>query len=246
MIRPFFVLLSLGVATAALAETPGVPLKDSVPHMTMTGEAEVDVRPDQADLSLGVRQERKTADAATEATARAAEAVIAAVVAQGVEAGDIHTSFSVSEIFDPKKDEKDHVVGQTLRGYEAYEAISVRVHDVAKVGPLARDLVAKGADFFEGISFSYAKAKQKRRDLDTEAMRDALVQAKIYADAVGLKLGRVLQIGEDSTEAAGEADLPSRRELPTDGGRTVIPIESGMQTLRSSVTVIWEIQGAAR
>lgn len=246
MTRPFLLLLCLSAATPAFAEPPGVPLRDAVPHMTVTGEAKAEVMPDQADLSLGVRQERKTADAATTATAEAATAVIAAIKAQGVAPGDIHTSFGVSQMFDPKKDEKDHVVGQTLRGYEASEAISVRVHDIAKVGPLARDLIAKGANSFEGISFSYAKAKQKGRDLDTEAMRDALVQARIYADAVGLKLGRVLQIGEDPAPADGEADLPSRRAPPVYGAAIVIPTEPGLQTLRSSVTVIWEIEGTAR
>ena len=247
MAKPLLVLLCLSAVTPAFAEPPGVPLRDAVPHMTVTGEAEAEVMPDQADLSLGVRRERKTADAATNATAEAATAVIAAIKGQGVALGDIHTSFSVSQMFDPKKDENDHVVGQTPRGYEAYETISVRVHDIGKVGPLARDLIAKGANSFEGVSFSYAKAKQKGRDLDTEAMRDALVQARIYAEAVGLKLGRVLQIGEDPVQAGGDqADLPSRRAPRVYAGAVVIPTEPGLQTLRSSVTVIFEIEGTAR
>lgn len=246
MTRCVLIVLAICVATVALADPLVVPLKDSVPHMTTTGEAEVEVKPDQADLSLGVGQERKTADAATEATANAADAVIAAVKAQGVGAGDIRTSFSVTETFDTKKDEKDRVVSRTLRGYKAYERISVRVRDITKVGTLARILIADGANAFEGVDFSFSKAKQRRQDLDTEAMRDALVKARTYTDAIGLKLGRVLQIGEEPIAPDGEADLPSRRALPGDGAPIVVPIEPGLQTLRASVTVVWQIEGAAR
>ncbi len=246
VIRRFLVFVGLCAATSALAEPPGVPLKDSVPHMTTTGEAEAEVRPDQADLRLGVRQERKTADAATEATAKAADTVIAAIKAQGVEPADIHTSFSVSETFDTRKDDKNQVVSRAPRGYEAYEGIAVRVRDIAKVGPLARALIAGGGDTFEGVRFTYSKARQRRQDLKTEAMRDALAKARIYTDAIGLKLGRVLQIGEEPMAPDGEADLPSRRALPGDGAPIVVPIEPGLQTLRASVTVVWQIEGAAR
>ena len=240
-----FALLCL-VSTPASAEPPGVPLREAVPHMTTTGEAEAEVMPDQADLNLGVRQERKTADAATAATAEAAIAVVAAIKAQGVAPGDIHTSFSVSETFDTRKDEKNQIISRTPRGYEAYEGIAVRVHEIGKVGPLARDLIAKGANSFEGVAFSYSKARQKRQDLDTEAMHDALVRARIYTDAIGLKLGRVLQIGQDPTVPDGEADLPARRAPPLYGAPVFIPIEPGLQKLRSTVTVIWEIGGAAK
>ena len=248
MRRTLFAVLCL-VTTPAFAEPPGVPLREAVPHMTTTGEAEAEVMPDQADLDLGVRQERKTVDAATTATAEAATAIVAAIKAQGIDPGDIHTSFSVSEAFDTKKDEKTQAVSRTLRGYEAYESIAIRVHDIGKVGPLARDLIAKGANSFNGIAFSYSKARQKHQDLDTEAMRDALVQARIYTDAIGLKLGRVLQIGQDPAEptmADGSADMPSRRAPPIFNAPAFIPIEPGLQKLRSTVTVVWEIGGAAR
>ncbi len=246
MLRHLFIVLTLGAATPTFAELPGVPLKDSVPHMTTTGKAEVEVRPDQADLRLGVRQERKTADAAADATAKAAETVIAVIAAQGIEPADIQTSFSVSETFDTSKDEKDRSLSRTPRGYEADEGISVQVRDLAKVGPLARALIAGGVNSFEGFSFTYSKARQRQQDLETEAMRNALARARIYTDAVGLKLGRVLEIGEDPVAFNGEADLPSRRALPGGAAPVVIPIEPGLQTLRSSVTVIWQIEGAAR
>lgn len=242
----FALLLCVGLSAGPALADPGIPLKDAVPHMTVTGEAKADVMPDQADLSLAVMQERQTADAAADVTAKAATEVIAAIKARGVEPGDIHTTFSLAETFDVKKDEKGNVVSRTPRGYQADESITIRLRDIAKVGPLARELIAKGANSFEGVAFSYSKAKQKRRDLDTEAMRDALVQAKTYTDAVGLKLGRVLQIGEDPVEAGdGEADLPSRR-APSVYVVTSIPTEPGVRHLRRTVTVIWEIEGQAR
>lgn len=216
--------------------------------MTIVGDAEATVVPDQADLGLGVRQERKTIDAATQATVEAATALIALAKARGVAPADIHTSFTITQVFEPKKDDKDHVVGQTLRGYVADEKIEVRVHDISNVGLLARDLLANGASTFERIGFTYSKARQKRRELDAEAMRDALAKAGIYTNAVGLKLGRVLQIGDETPTGGEEADLPARRATTGYGGpmQMPIPIEPGLQTLRETVTVIWEIEGVAR
>lgn len=226
----------------AMASADPVTLKDMVPHITTTGSASADVVPDLADLKLGVRNERPTASEAAAVTAKAASDVIADVKAHGIDSKDIKTTFDISAQYDVKTDGHGTITERTLRGYSADEGIIVRVRDVSKAGALARELIEKGVNAFEGIDFSYSKEKEKRRDLDAAAIRDALTEAKIYTDAIGLELGRVLQIG-DETMAGGEADLPSRRMPP--GYSVAIPTEPGVQKLREAVTVIWEIVGKA-
>ena len=242
----FSVLLAIVVATPALAEPVGVPLKDSVPHMTTTGEASVDVVPDQADLTLAIEQERPSADEAAEATAKAAVAVIDAVKAHGVASADIQTRFSIAETFLETKNEHGIVTSRAHRGYKAREEISVRLYDTAKVGVLGRELIGKGTNLFEGVFFSFSKEKTRRRELQGAAIRDAYQEARTYTDSVGLKLGRVLQIGEDPFEPDGQADMPSRRAPPLYGVATPIPTEPGVQHLRATVRVVWEIEGTAR
>ena len=225
------------------AHADPVALKDSVPHLTTAGTASADVVPDRADLRLGIANERPDAEAAAQATAKGATDVLADLKARGVEAKDIKTGFDLSAQFDSKSDEHGRTTEQKLRGYLAYETVSVHLQDVAKAGALARELVGKGANVIEGIGFSYSHRKEKLRELNAAALRDALAEARSYTDAAGLKLGRVLQIGEDPTSEDGAADLPSRRAVPR--YTATIPLEPGTQKLTQSVTVIWEIEGKA-
>lgn len=229
---------------AGIVRADGAALKDTVPHIAATGSASLDVVPDRAALHLGVANERPTADAATKATAQAATTVIADIKAHGVDAKDIRTSFDLSAQFDETTDAAGHRTDQKLRGYLAAEDIQVQLDDVAKAGALARELVSKGANLFDGIDFTYSRREQAMREFNAAALRDAVAEARSYTDAAGLKLGRILQIGADPGDGeGGVADLPTRRRLPH--AAVVIPIEPGTRTLVKSVTVIFEIEGKA-
>lgn len=227
--------------TAACAEVPGVPLTDSVPHMITTGEASVEVMPDQADLSLVVSREGRTADAAADATAKEANEVIAAIKARGIEPRDIHTSFGLAPIFDARKANDD--AAGTSRGYEASEHIAVRLHDIAKAGVIARDLFAKDANYLKGVAFSFSKEAQRRRDLDAEAMRDALQQAKVYTDAIGLRLGAVLEIGQDPSMSRQTLRDPGSAASGKPTEKLLVATEPEPLHLQETVTVVWQIEG---
>lgn len=226
------------------ARADGATLKDSVPHITTTGTASLEVVPDRAVLHLGVSNERPTADAAAQATAETATAIIADIKAHGIDAKNIRTRFDLSAQFDETTDANGRRAGQRLRGYLAVEGVEVRLDDVAKTGSLARELVSKGANSFDGIDFTYSRAKETMRELNAVALRDAVAEAHSYVDAAGLKLGRILQIGADPSEPDGQADLPSRRANPR--YTVAIPIEPGTRKLEKDVTVIFEIEGKAQ
>ena len=238
------------LAAPAIAQAPplGVPLKEAVPHITTTGFARAEIVPDQADIFLGVSSEDASAAGATEETAKAATTIIAEIKARGLDARDVKTTaFDLVSLFDEEHDPQGRVTKRTPRGFKARETLSLRVRDVTKAGGIARALIDKGANEFSGITFSSSKALLKQKDLEADAMRDALAEAKIYTDAVGLKLGRPLVIGEDGGEPnGGIADLPGRRSPPTADGQAaiVIPIEPGVQVLSATIKVVWEIRGA--
>ena len=107
----------------------------SVPIITTNGVASVDVVPDSATISLGVDTERpKAADAARD-NARAAEAIVAEIKAAGIDPKDIKTvSITLSPVYDETTNSSGRTK-RTLRGYEAHNAVSVRLKDVTKAGP---------------------------------------------------------------------------------------------------------------
>ena len=135
-------------------------LKSSVPSITVNAIVEREVVPDIAILQLSVSVEKKTASAAAEETAQKSQAVLDAVKAQGVEPRDLKTRVTVSPVFDDQLNPQGQTVGRTLRGYKARNALEIRLRDTAKAGALARTLIDKGANVFEGIRFEVDPASR--------------------------------------------------------------------------------------
>ncbi len=202
--------------------------------------------PDLAIISFAVVTERPTATAAAGDNATAAQAVVGEVKAQGIEARDIRTvSVTLSPVYDESRDANGHLVKRTLRAYQARNGFEVRIRAVDKAGALARQLIEKGANNFGGISFEIEHPEPKLRALQSEAMKDALARAQSYTDALGLHLGRVLEIvppGEGTPyPAAPRAKLAMAPAPMPDAAAAAFPIEPGIETLSTSVTVTWEL-----
>ncbi len=232
---------------AANAHAQDVPLKDQLPHITTTGSAHADVVPDLAIISFAVVTERPAASAAAADNAAATQAVVGEVKAQGIDAKDIRTvSVTLSPVYDESRDASGHLVKHTLRAYSARNALEVRVHAIDKAGALARQLIEKGANNFGGITFEVEHPETRLRALQAEATKDALSRAQSYVDALGLRLGRVIEIvppGEGTPyPAAPRAKLAMAAAMPApEAASAAIPIEAGIETLETSVTVTWEL-----
>jgi uncharacterized protein YggE len=237
---------SLFIAAAYAQEAPS--LKDQLPHITATGSAHADVVPDLAIISFAVVTERPTASAAASDNATAAQAVVGEIKAQGIEAKDIRTvSVTLSPVYDESRDANGRLVKRTLRAYSARNGLEVRIRAIDKAGALARQLIEKGANNFGGISFEVEHPETKLRALQSEATKDALARAQSYVDALGLKLGRVLEIvppGEGTPyQAARRPKLAMAAAMAPapEAASAAIPIEPGIETLETSVTVTWEL-----
>jgi hypothetical protein len=114
-------------------------LKDSVPSITTNGVASAEVVPDIATISIGVDTERPNAADAARDNARATQAVVGEIKAQGIEAKDIIT---LSPVYDESTDANGRIIKRTLRGYSAHNSLSVRIRDITKAGTLASQLMA--------------------------------------------------------------------------------------------------------
>jgi uncharacterized protein len=217
-------------------------LKDSVPSIATNGVASTEVVPDIATISLGVDTERpKAADAARD-NARAAQAIVGEIKAQGIEARDIKTlSVTLSPVYDEVHDANGNVAKRTLRGYAAHNSLSVRVREIEKAGVLAGQLMDKGANSFEGIAFDYTQKEAKYDALRGDAVRDALRKANSYVNGLGLKLGRVLEIATQAPYPAPAGMSPRMLGAAKREAATAVPVEPGSEVLRTKVQVTWEL-----
>lgn len=236
MIRPLFAL-SLGLilfAAAGRADT----LKDGVPNLSVVGEAYEDVAPDLAILRFGVVTERPSAADAAAENARAVEAVLAELKKFGVPDAEVETQgVTLAPVVAEERDPKTGKVKTQQKFFRARNDLLVRVTPIAKAGEIAGGLIDKGVNSFEGINFEVAHPNQRLDALRREAVKDAERQAKIYAEAAGLRLSRVLEI-----RPIGESDMRPRAFAAKAGaasGATEIPLRPGLQRLSARVNIVW-------
>ncbi len=248
-LKPLRRLAMLAGLATLLAPAAGVraqeilTLKDTLPSITTTGEASVDVVPNIAILSLGVETERPKAADAAEENAKASAAVVADIKAEGIDARDIATlGVTLEPVYDETTDSSGRVVKRTLRGYRARNDLSVKVRQIEKAGALAQQWIAKGANAFGGVEFDYDQKDARYDALRGDAVRDALRKATSYVNGLGIRLGRVVAIaspgGGGYARPVGGA--MSARAAPS-AAAVAIPIEPGVQTLSVEVEVSWEL-----
>ncbi|MGA9214983.1 MAG: SIMPL domain-containing protein, partial [Methylocella sp.] len=179
------------------------------------------------------------ADAARD-NARAAQAIVGEMKAQGIEAKDIKTlSVTLSPDYDETQDANGRIK-RTLRGYIAHNSLSARVRETEKAGVLAGQLMDKGANSFEGIAFDYTQKEAKYDALRGDAVRDALRKANSYVNGLGLKLGRVLEIATQAPFPVPGGMSPKMLGA-AEHEAAAVPVESGSEVLRTGVQVTWEL-----
>jgi uncharacterized protein len=207
----------------------------SVPSLVVEGEASRDVAPDTAVITVGVTSTRTTAKDAAQDTSRVAQALIATAKASGIADADIAT---VEATLSPVYDQPKNGAPPRVRGFQADNGLSIRLHDPMKAGELAGQLLDQGANDLKSIEFAVSNPDAVLDDLRAEAARNAQHRAMISAHALGLKLGRVLLIRPDASAVPyARANL----DAPAPAMAKAVPLATGSQRLRASVSITWAL-----
>ncbi len=225
--------LSLAVVTATLLAAPALAQTALPPAISVTGEANVSVPPDQARIDGGVTSDAKTAREASDANNAAMGKVLQALKGAGLEEKDVQTSrLSLQPQSAPNRSGPS-----AIAGYRASNRVTVRVRDVTKVASVIDTLVGAGANEIGGINFVVSQASKLLDEARERAVADARRKAEIYAKAAGVTLGAPLSISEE----ANSAPVPYRRMAA--GMAASAPVAQGEETLRVTVSVSWAIEG---
>jgi uncharacterized protein YggE len=238
---PLALVFVLAAPTLAGAEA----LKDSTPNIAVTGAAVEDATPDRATLFLGVVTERPNAADAAAENARAAQAVVAELEAQGVAAADIRTvGVTLAPFVSDEPAPRPGAAKRQQKGFRARNELSVTIKALDKAGRIAGQLIDKGANEIEGVTFEVSDAEARLDRLRAAAIKDAERKARIYVEAASLKLARVLEIRPEPDEPLERAQT---RFVSFGAGRdagaatAAIPLEPGAQKLVARVTVTWAL-----
>lgn len=204
-------------------------------ELTVTGEGQSTAQPDLATVSLGVSSRADTAAEAMSQNAAQQTKVIDALKGAGVEARDIQTSgLNLSPVIDYQDGQPPK-----LTGYAAQNMVTVRVRDIAGLGPVLDKLVGAGANEINGIGFSREDMTEALDKARADAIADARHRAEVMAEAAGMRLGPLMSLSE-----AQIAGGPQPMMMAADAKRGGAPIEAGELSVTANVTAVFAMHDA--
>ena len=205
--------------------------------ISLSGHGEMRMAPDMAFVTTGVLSQGVTAAEALAANTAAMNALFAALMGAGIAEKDVQTS---NFFVQPRYNFQDGKAPELI-GYDVSNTVTVIVRKIGDLGPLLDKVVQAGSNQINGIGFEVSKPDAALDEARKLATADATRKAKIYAEAMGVSLGRVMSISEGVND---QPPMPMARGkvMMADAAAAPVPVAAGEQTLSVDVNITWEIQ----
>jgi uncharacterized protein len=194
------VALGAGLAIAAPAAEPAPTAAPALARgevlLRVDAQGRYASAPDVMSLTAETVTTGRTARDGVSANNRLSDKLLAAVRALGVDARDVRTStLSVEPQMDGDRADRE---GREPRitGYVATNSLELRLRDLSRAGEAVDALFAAGANTVEGPRFSLSDPRPAQREARRAAVAAAREQAETYAEALGVRLERVIQLAE--------------------------------------------------
>jgi uncharacterized protein YggE len=223
-------LLAMGVGRLEAMEKPALP------SIRTLGEATVAVKPDQAQIDIGIVTQAQSAQSAAQENAQKLDMVLTELRKLLGPQADLKT---ISYALSPLLHEPKPGGTPTITGYSATNIVRVKTTDLTQVGKIVDAASQSSANKIERLHFTL----KDEQAASAQALRDAVASAKAKAEAIasalGAKIVRVL--------TAEEAGLPPRpikpMALETRAGPALAetPVEPGTLEIRATVMLTVEI-----
>ena len=233
---PLLLTALMAVGNEALAQ--GSPPRE--PLINVSGEGEASIAPDMAILTLSVVRNGQTAEAALSANNAAMREVLDALKADGLADRDIQTSnFSIHPQY-RHSEPKDGVIDPPeVIGYEVANTLTVRVRDLQKLGSLIDRSVKLGVNQGGQITFTNDDPAEAMTEARKAAVAEALSKARTLTEAAGVKLGRVIEINENTVRPMPQ---PMMRMSMAKDMAEAVPVAAGENTYAVTVNMTFALE----
>lgn len=238
--------LPLAITALLLSTTAHAAEMMPVRSITVTGNAERTIVPDEAHLEVNLNSlNAKMAEAKADHDKKLRQ-LLDITGKAGIDKGKVKTTSSSTQ------PQYDYANGQRqFRGYRVQTQLDITVADTSKVADLMEKISAagfeKGASTEWGnlldLNYQISDPKKITDELNLDAIKNARSKAEKMADAAGASLGDVYQITEGS---APQFDFP--RPMPMMMAKSALaeaaPVAppTGEQKINTTVTVTFELK----
>jgi uncharacterized protein YggE len=184
-------LLVLVFALVAWSDERAMPEETRL--ITVTGDAEVRVVPDQVILTLGVETWDKNLDVAREQNDEIVSRVLALASEAGIDPEHVQTDYvSIEPRYrDGYYDDRDFI------GFFVRKTVVITLRDISKFESLLASTLDAGVNYVQGIEFRTSELRKHRDEARALAVRAAQEKAIAMAKELGQEVGDPYMIREE-------------------------------------------------
>ena len=233
MKRRISLVTAISIATLALMAPSSEAAASR--YITVKAQGTVQVTPDAVRISATASNIAASSKDALAATSKSSASIRAALKSAKIDSKDIATQ-SIS-VFPEYKYTNDG--GSTLVGYRATQSFSITVRMATSAGAVVDSIVEAAGDSAQINSVSpfvldSTKSSEAARSV---AVKNAKARALSYAKLLGVKLGKINYLVEES---APSSPTPIYASAKAEADTTIVDL--GQQDVTVSITAQWLIQ----
>jgi uncharacterized protein YggE len=230
------VLLLFIASVAGFAQEGGLR---TVPAVRAQGQSVVTVRPDQAEIDLGVVTQAATAQLAGQQNAQRLSAVLAELKKLLPAGTDIQTS---NYSLNPNYRYNPQGGKPTIDGYQASNTVRITLNDLTLVSRVIDTATKAGTNSINRVQFKLKDEAQVRAQALGQAAQQARGNAEAMARAMKLTLGGVLLVEEGSPTIV-QPMVMQEMAMRAKAADAPTPVEPGEIEVRATVTVTMRVVG---
>lgn len=207
-------------------------------EITISGLGEVVAVPDVAKLNVSVWTEASQVAAAQNENTEKMNNIIKSIKDLRIDEKDIRTTnYNISSQY-------DYIDGQrTFRGYRVSQGLDITIRDLSKSSNILTGVTKLGANQVGNLRFEVDEIEDVKQEARLIALENAKEKAEEMADALGVKLGKVIKFSEQSD--GGITPFLRSETLSLDAafeeGVPAPQIEPGSQEIKITVFVSFEL-----
>jgi uncharacterized protein len=194
----FMVLLLCASSATTFAQNNIEP-----PLITVTGQAEVRVPPDEVLFTLAVENVDKDMVVANKKTDDSVRQILLLARKHSIKPEDVQTShISIQPKYntDELEYEARRGVKRVLIGYEASKTVAIRLREISRFEELLADVLRAGITRLSNLQFRDSQLRKHRDQARAMAIRAAQEKARLLAGEIGQAIGPAYSITETSND----------------------------------------------
>lgn len=212
------------------------------PLITVTGQAEIMVVPDEVDFRLRVVTMEKELEPAMQKNDRIVKSLFAIARKYQIPPAQLQTDWiNVSQRFTDERVTKQPPV---FVGYTVTKNLAIILRDVSKTEDLLTDIIKSGVSEVQNVSFRTTQLRKHKDEARARAMKAAQEKASAITKEIGQSIGKAYSISEDEptpyyaqnsmSNFIGDSGRPSASDENT--------IALGQISITARVTVSFELK----